>query len=82
MWSVYNHQRVERQCQSLLLNILKCYEKWQDIVGLSGSDGLRRIRRFYDETLQASGKNIDHRILPHVLRRNIEFIYQVNIHGQ
>jgi addiction module RelE/StbE family toxin len=32
--------------------MLKCYEKWKDIVTISGSEGLRLIRGFHDEALR------------------------------
>lgn len=41
------------------MEILKRYEKWKDIVSISGPSGLRLIRGFNDEAL--SGERKDHR---------------------
>ena len=59
MWEIYEHRRVSRQLKKLPIDILKRYEKWKDIVALSGPQGLRLIRGFNDETL--SGDWVGHR---------------------
>ena len=51
MWEVYEHNRVPRQLQKLPSEMLKRYEKWKDIVAISGPQGLRSIKGFRDETL-------------------------------
>ena len=51
MWEIYEHRRVARQLKKLPIEILKRYEKWKDIVAISGPDGLRLIRGFNDESL-------------------------------
>ena len=51
MWLVYEHRRIEKQINSIPKDILKRYEKWKDIVTLSGPDGLRLIKGFHDESL-------------------------------
>ena len=51
MWQVYEHRRVSRQLKRLPNELLKRYEKWKDIVTLSGPRGLRVIRGFNDEAL-------------------------------
>ncbi len=56
MWLIYEHRRVARQLGSLHRDILKRYEKWKDIVNLSGPEGLRQIKGFYDESLQGEWK--------------------------
>ena len=38
------------------MEILKRYEKWKDIVRISGPDGLRAIRGFNDEALKGQWK--------------------------
>lgn len=52
MWQVLEHRRVIRRLPKLPLEILKRYEKWKDIVALSGLKGLREIRGFNDEALR------------------------------
>jgi len=59
MWVVYEHRRVPRQIRGLPQDILKRYEKWKDIVAISGPNGLRLIKGFHDESLQGEWK--DHR---------------------
>lgn len=52
MWKIYEHKRVARQLNRLPAEILKRYEKWKDIVRISGPPGLRAIRGFNDENLR------------------------------
>ena len=49
---VYEHRRVPRQIRGLPQDILKRYEKWKDIVAISGPNGLRLIKGFHDESLR------------------------------
>jgi addiction module RelE/StbE family toxin len=51
MWDIFEHRRVVRQLQRLPVEILKRYEKWKDIVAISGPQGLCLIRGFNDEAL-------------------------------
>lgn len=51
MWGIYEHRRVVRQIRRLPIEILKRYEKWKDIVAVSGPQGLRLIKGFNDEGL-------------------------------
>ena len=59
MWEIYEHRRVARQLKKLPIEILKRYEKWKDIVAISGPEGLRLIRGFNDESL--TGDWVKHR---------------------
>ncbi len=52
MWEVYEHRRMDRRVQRLPVEILKRYEKWKDIVRLSGPAGLRLIKGLQDEALR------------------------------
>lgn len=56
MWEIYEHRIVEKQIRSLPDDILKRYEKWKDIVSISGPDGLRLIKGFRDEMLKGDWK--------------------------
>jgi addiction module RelE/StbE family toxin len=51
MWEVYEHKRVGRQLGRLHTDVLKRYEKWKDIVAISGPAGLTLIKGFQDESL-------------------------------
>ena len=52
MWTVLEHRRLVRRIPKLPELILKRYEKWKDIVNLSGPQGLRLIKGFHDEALR------------------------------
>jgi addiction module RelE/StbE family toxin len=51
MLEVFEHRRVVRQLRKLPVEILKRYEKWKDIIVVSGPQGLRLIKGFKDEAL-------------------------------
>jgi plasmid maintenance system killer protein len=73
MWDIYEHWRVPRQIQGLPQDILKRYEKWKDIVAISGPTGLRMIKGFHDELLRGDWK--DHRSSR--LGRQYRVIYRI-----
>lgn len=56
MWRVLEHKGLSREFGSLPIEILKRYEKWKDIVRISGPDGLQAIRGFNDEALKGQWK--------------------------
>jgi addiction module RelE/StbE family toxin len=56
MWEVYEHRRVARKLSRIPTEILKRYEKWKDIVTISGPSGLRLIKGFHDEGLRGEWK--------------------------
>ena len=59
MWDILEHRRVVRRLPRFPVEVLKRYEKWKDIVRLSGPSGLALIRGFRDEELHGEWK--DHR---------------------
>jgi addiction module RelE/StbE family toxin len=73
MWAIYEHRRVPRQIRDLLQDILKRYEKWKDIVAISGPKGLKLIRGFHDESLRGEWKG--HRSSR--LGRHFRVIYRI-----
>ncbi|MCK4303416.1 MAG: type II toxin-antitoxin system mRNA interferase toxin, RelE/StbE family [Candidatus Eisenbacteria sp.] len=52
MWEVYEHRRLVRRIPRLPVELLKRYEKWKDIVRVSGPVGIRQIKGFHDEALR------------------------------
>lgn len=56
MWDIYEHRRIAKQLDSLPLDVLRKYEKWKDIVAISGPQGLRRIKGLRDESLRGEWK--------------------------
>jgi len=75
MWEIYEHKKVVKLLESLPIEILKRYEKWKDIVSISGPEGLIKIRGFRDESLSGKWKgyrssrlNIQYRIIYKIIR--------------
>lgn len=56
MWEVYEHRQMSRILAKLPVDILKRYEKWKDIVRISGPRGLKAIKGFHDEALRGEWK--------------------------
>jgi toxin HigB-1 len=78
MGRIEEHRRVDKQLAVAPQEVLKRYEKWQDIAMISGPPGLRMIKGFHDEAL--SGKWKGHRSS----RLGIQYrvIYRVVAAGQ
>ena len=74
MWEIYEHSKATKQIQKTPSEILRRYEKWKDIVRISGPQGLRLIRVFNDEALSGSWEG--HRSS----RLNLQYrvIYQID----
>ena len=78
MWEIYEHRRVARITARLPEDVLQRYEKWKDIVRISGPEGLRLIRGFNDEPLRGEWKghrssrlNLQYRVIYKVVRKNV-----------
>jgi addiction module RelE/StbE family toxin len=57
MWRIEEHRRLDRQLSGRVpIEIFKRYEKWKDIVRLSGPAGLLAIKGFRDEALTGEWK--------------------------
>lgn len=56
MWKIYEHKGALKGLKSLPVDILKRYEKWKDIVAISGPTGLKKIKGFNDEALHGEWK--------------------------
>lgn len=52
MWEIYEDRRLARRFPRFPTEVLKRYEKWKDIVRVSGPAGLRLIKGFHDEALE------------------------------
>ena len=52
MWSIYESSRARKSTHKIPSEILKRYEKWKDIVSISGPQGLKLIKGFHDERLK------------------------------
>ena len=56
MWSILEHRRLDRQLGKSPVEVQKRYEKWKDIVEISGPSGLKLVRGFRDEALRGEWK--------------------------
>ncbi len=57
MWRIEEHRRVDKKLSGVVpREVLVRYEKWKDIVRLSGPQGLRAIKGFHDEALAGEWK--------------------------
>ena len=56
MWEIFEHKRLDKQLSKAPLEIQKRYEKWKDIVAISGPAGLCLIKGFKDEALSGNWK--------------------------
>ncbi len=70
MWAIYEHRRVAKSLKTAPVEVLKRYEKWKDIVTISGPQGLRKIKGLNDESLsgkwtgyRSSRLNIQYRVI-------------------
>ena len=56
MWKIHEHRSLDRKIKKVPTETLKRYEKWKDIVRLTGPQGLREIKGFHDESLRGDWK--------------------------
>ena len=70
MWNIYEHKKATKQLKKIPNEILMRYEKWKDIVVISGPEGLKFIKGFNDESLsgewegyRSSRLNIQYRVI-------------------
>ncbi len=85
MWEIYEHRKAVKQLESLPIDVLKRYEKWKDIVSISGPEGLRQIKGFRDEALRGEWKghrssrlNIQYRFI-YKIEKELVLVQVVNV---
>jgi addiction module RelE/StbE family toxin len=85
MWEIFEHRKAVKQLESLPIDVLKRYEKWKDIVSISGPDGLRQIKGFRDEALRGEWKgnrssrlNIQYRVI-YKIQKELVLVQVVNV---
>lgn len=78
MWEIFEHRRVSSVLMTAPLDVQQRYEKWKDIVQLSGPQGLRLIKGFKDEPLSGNWKgfrssrlNLQYRVIYRVTRNQV-----------
>jgi toxin HigB-1 len=85
MWEIYEHRKAVKQLDGLPIDVLKRYEKWKDIISISGPDALRQIRGFRDEALRGEWKgnrssrlNIQYRVI-YRIEKDLVLVQVVNV---
>ncbi|MEA1989992.1 MAG: type II toxin-antitoxin system mRNA interferase toxin, RelE/StbE family [Pseudomonadota bacterium] len=85
MWEIYEHRKAVKQLASLPIDVLKRYEKWKDIILISGPYGLKKIRGFRDEALRGEWKghrssrlNIQYRVI-YKIEKDLVLVQVVNV---
>jgi addiction module RelE/StbE family toxin len=85
MWEIFEHRKAVKQLESLPIDVLKRYEKWKDIVSISGPDGLRQIKGFRDEALRGEWKGnrssrltIQYRVI-YKIQKELVLVQVVNV---
>ena len=70
MWEILEQKRVDKTLAIAPIEVQQRYEKWKDIVRISGPQGLRLIKGFKDEGLAGNWKgfrssrlNIQYRVI-------------------
>ncbi|MEE8329932.1 MAG: type II toxin-antitoxin system mRNA interferase toxin, RelE/StbE family [Thermodesulfovibrionia bacterium] len=85
MWQIYEHNRVSKQIKSIPVEVLKRYEKWKDIIRISGPSGLKLIKGFHDEAIRGKWKghrssrfSIKYHIIYRIVKKEI-LVQVINI---
>jgi addiction module RelE/StbE family toxin len=89
MWEIYEHRSLTRKLSKIPREVLKRYEKWKDIVIISGPDGLAAIRGFYDEALKgewngfrSSRLGLQYRLIYKIVKNQFYVqIFDINPHN-
>lgn len=78
MWDILEHRRIDKALASAPADVQQRYEKWKDIVRISGPQGLKLIKGFKDEALSGNWKgyrssrlNIQYRVIYKVINDQV-----------
>ncbi len=88
MWQIFEHKRVSKSLKGAPIEVQQRFEKWKDIVSLSGPQGLRRIKGLHDESLsgkwegyRSSRLNLQYRVIYKVVKDQIQVrVETVTVH--
>lgn len=79
MWTIFEHKRVDKALAAAPLEVQQRYEKWKDIVKISGPQALKLIKGFKDEALSGNWKgfrssrlNIQYRVIYRVEKDQVK----------
>ena len=85
MWQIYEHRKAIKQLESLPVHVLQRYEKWKDVVSISGPNGLRQIRGFKDKALRgewnghrSSRLSVQYRVI-YKIEKDLVLVQVVNV---
>ena len=85
MWEIYEHRKAVKQLASLPVDVPKRYEKWKDIILISGPDGLKQVKGFRDEALRGEWKghrssrlSIQYRVI-YKIEKDLVLVQVVNV---
>lgn len=56
MWTLYEYRKVAKSLAAAPIDVQGRYEKWKDIVAISGPQGLKQMRGLNDEALSEKWK--------------------------
>lgn len=56
MWEIFEHRNVTKLLERTPQEVLKRYEKWKDIVEVSGPEGPKLVKGFRDQALKGEWK--------------------------
>lgn len=78
MWEIFEHKCIDKALKAAPIEVQQRYEKWKDIVRVSGPKGLKLIKGFRDEALSGNWKgfrssrlNIQYRVIYKVQRDQV-----------
>jgi addiction module RelE/StbE family toxin len=88
MWQILEHRNVSRRLSRFPREVLVRYEKWKDIVSVSGPEGLRLIKGFHDEALRGQWKGhrssrlgVQYRLIYKIDRDEVlVYVIEINAH--
>ena len=85
MWEIYEHRKAVKQLAPMPIDVLKRYEKWKDIILISGPDGLKQIKGFRGAALRGEWKghrssrlNIQYRVI-YKIEKDLVLVQVVNV---
>lgn len=88
MWHIFEHKQLEKSIEKAPKEVVKRYEKWKDIIRMSGPQGLRLIKGFHDESLRGEWKGyrssrlgLQYRVIYEVVRDEVYVaVFDVTAH--
>ena len=90
MWEILEHRRLDKSLKGVSTKVLKRYEKWKDVVRISGPQGPRLIKGFHDEGLKgersgsrSSRLGIKYRVIYQIANNKVQvLVIDVTAHDQ